>query len=80
MSTSDFLIVLNRLYRLKQASKAANGFGTEKLFSNYNQCLLRKEEFKVAIEVFGYREEDLNPLFSPNTIQTVRSALEGHLG
>jgi hypothetical protein len=80
VSTSDFLIVLNRLYRLKEASKSTPGFSTEKLFSNYSQCLLRKEEFKVAIEVFGYREEDLNPLFSPNTVMTIRSALEGHLG
>lgn len=69
--------MLNRLYRLKEASKASSGFATDKLFTNYTQSLLRKEEFKVAIEVFGYREEDLNPLFSNTTIQSIRTALEG---
>ena len=69
--------MLNRLYRLKETSKATAGFTTDKLFSNYSQSLLRKEEFKVAIEVFGYREEDLNPLFSAVTVQTIRTALEG---
>ena len=75
----DFLIVLNRLFRLKEKVEEEQlaRSASDHIFFNYNNSMLRKEEFRTAIEVFGYREEDLSPLFSNLTVQTIRLALEG---
>jgi hypothetical protein len=107
VNVQDFLIVLNRLLKLKlvkeqsklsdsQSITAAHGlnkqypnqqssdkpedlFSEEFLYSHYLQSLLKREEFKIAIELFGYRQEEITPEISQQSLSILRHALEGIL-
>ena len=76
VSKADLLVVLSRLLKLRvrqdQTEQAAPQF-----FSQFSRSLMRREEFKLAVEIFGYRDVDLPPAHSPASIQTLKSALEG---
>lgn len=86
----DFLVVLSRLYKIRQRKEAQEEAQAQseddqqydqkslmKLFVHFSQSLMRREEFKLAVELFGYRDMELPPEFSQATIQTLRSSLEG---
>jgi len=107
VNVQDFLIVLNRLLKLKlvkeqskllesQSITAAHGlnkqipsqlsidkhedvFSEEFLYCHYLQSLLKREEFKIAIELFGYRQEEISPEVSQQSLAILRHALEGIL-
>lgn len=50
------------------------------LYCHYLQSLIKREEFKIAVELFGYRQEELNPAISTQSLSILRTALEGMLG
>lgn len=88
MNLPDFLIVLNRLFRMKQQSEQRAFQGTdgtvadilsneERIFSNYAQSLMRREDFKIAVELFGFREEDLPLEHSSASLAIIKQAIEG---
>lgn len=86
----DFLVVLKRLYKIRARQEEATSLSRDhqykndfedqdekQLFSHFYQSLMRREEFKLAVELFGYRDIELPPAFSSATIQTLKLALEG---
>ena len=86
----DFLVVLSRLYKIKQRKEAQDEIQAHnddnqqyeqrsfmRLFVHFSQSLMRREEFKLAIDLFGYRDIELPEEFSITTIQTLRSSLDG---
>lgn len=79
----DFLVVLNRLYKIRarqdhnKNQPDAEDYEVHKLFDHFSQSLMRREEFKLAIEIFGYRDIELPPAFSNTTINTLKLSLEG---
>lgn len=101
VNTKDFLIVLNRLLKLKiakeekrnessgamaaqtndmhqgQAHQDGSTFFEEYLYCHYLQSLLKREEFKIAVELFGYRQEEITPDISQQSLGVLRLALEG---
>lgn len=101
VNTKGFLIVLNRLLKLKlakeekrnessagmaaQANEQFTGqtnsdgmvFLEEYLYCHYLQSLLKREEFKIAVELFGYRQEEITPDISQQSLGVLRLALEG---
>jgi hypothetical protein len=87
ISPVDFLVVLNRLCRLRESnqSQLGGGLGTpgdesmqpeDKAYLHYNQSLLRREEFKVAYELFGAKEETEDTDFTAASLMTLRLASE----
>lgn len=76
VSKPDLMVVLNRLLKLKLRQDQADPQPVQ-LFSQFSRSLMRREEFKLAVEIFGYRDIDLPPSYSPASIQTLRAALEG---
>jgi acetolactate synthase small subunit len=86
----DFMVVMSRLYKIKQRKEAQEEMQVQnddsrqhdqrslmRLFVHFSQSLMRREEFKLAIDMFGYRDIELPPEFSNTTIQTLRSSLDG---
>lgn len=100
VNTKDFLIVLNRLLKLKlakeekrnestamaaqtndmhhgQSNLEGSTFFEEYLYCHYLQSLLKREEFKIAVELFGYRQEEITADISEQSLGALRLALEG---
>lgn len=86
----DFLVVLTRLYKIKQRKESQESLQGKsqdradhyersllKLFVHFSQSLMRREEFKLAVELFGYRDVEVPADFSQATIQTLRTGLDG---
>jgi hypothetical protein len=76
VSKPDLLVVLNRLLKLKLRQDQVDPPQTQ-YFSQFTRSLMRREEFKLAVEIFGYRDVDLPPAYAPASIQTLKQALEG---
>lgn len=70
---TDFIQVLTRLYRLSAAQNQSQSQLSQP--SAYSASRMKREEFKVAIELFGYREDELSPVYSAQTLSTIKSAL-----
>lgn len=78
----DLLVVLNRLLKLRIRKDQAEQSIPEtslkiQLFSHFTHSSMRREEFKLAVEIFGYRDVDLPPGYSNTSLQTLKTALEG---
>ena len=79
VSKLDLLVVLNRLLKLRVRNdqRQMSDEPVNHLFSHFSQSSMRREEFKLAIEIFGYRDVDLPLAYSNQSIQSLRQALEG---
>lgn len=78
VSKADLLVVLNRLLKLRIRQDQTEGPPSQ-FFAQFTKSLMRREEFKLAVEIFGYRDVDLPPAYSATSLQTLRTALEGSI-
>lgn len=82
VNQADLLLVLTRLYRLRlqnQEEEDEEISTGNRLFQCYQQSLMRREEFKTAIELFGYRDEDVAEDFTESSISALKFSCQGKI-
>ncbi len=79
VSRPDLFVVLNRLLKLRASQDRSHDSESQRsqYFAHFTRSCMRREEFKLAVDIFGYRDVDLPPVYAQASLQTLKTALEG---